>query len=302
MEGIMRFLLTLVIALAGGVCCAEEIHKVSLPVEVKNEMVEASTPEIQNLQWNRWTSENFTVCALNDAQAQYLHKHLELVKVWVFTRWGLYDVPFSGECRIICVDDAALFKKLFGLDKSLTEIRKTADGKIKMSVIFMLTDNKPSVCVPMPLTEICLTEFEQRYSKAFGWWVFRGMTMLNGSIYQIKEQMVAADANLPAYYAKGILEMSKQEWVALPADKQVLYDRRAMALCLMLRKEFGQDSFLQFLVRTANRGDPETALRETFNFKSYGEFDATFQRYILDLSSDIRMNKTPNSYLQIREK
>jgi hypothetical protein len=91
-------------------CFSQDIVKVVSPVEVTTEV---SVPkELNGLQWNRWTSKNFVVCAINDAQAQYLHKHLELVKGWAFSRWGIPDMDFSTECKIIGVDDPVLFKKL----------------------------------------------------------------------------------------------------------------------------------------------------------------------------------------------
>ena len=110
----MKILQTLILiaVMASASFGVEPIRKVTLPIEVREELVtQVSIPsEIEGKVWNRWTSENFTVLSLNDIQAQYLHKHLELVKVWVFNRWGLYDVDFSVECKMICVDDPDLFR------------------------------------------------------------------------------------------------------------------------------------------------------------------------------------------------
>ena len=73
-----------------------EITKVYSPQEVSVEVNNSKgiPKELEGLSWNRWTSKNFVVCSLNDTQAQYLHKHLELVKVWAFSRWGLPDHDF----------------------------------------------------------------------------------------------------------------------------------------------------------------------------------------------------------------
>ena len=161
----MKYLVSVLALLLGSQCFAQgEPAKVRLPLEVKHEMkVLFDDPSIEGKVWNRWTTKNFVVCSLNDKQAQYLHKHLELVKAWAFSRWGLYDIDFSAECRLICVDDKALFKKLFNLENSKVEIRRDKDGKIEMAVIFLLLDGDPSRTVPIPLTEVCLAEFEQKY-------------------------------------------------------------------------------------------------------------------------------------------
>lgn len=288
-------------------CFAEDISKVSLPLEVKEEMkISGDDPSIQGKQWNRWESENFVVCALNDTQTQYLHEHLELVKAWALTRWGLGDAPFTAECRLLCVDDAAMFEKLFGLKKSTAEIRRSADGKIKLSIIYLLTDNKPSRVVPVPLTEVCISEFNQRWSEYWGWWAYRGMSILNGSIDQIKSNLINLNddikENRTVYFGKSLFEMTREQYLALPADKQEAFDRSSVVLCLMVRKEFGQEKSLRLLKKTANRSDPELALQELYRFKNYADFDLTFKKYMADLCHDIAIGKTPVSYLQIKEK
>ena len=45
----------------------------------------------------------------------------------------------------------------------------------------------------------------------------------------------------------------------------------------------------------------EAELQQWDLFKSYGEFDKTFKRYITDLAGDVSSNKTPDRYLQIYE-
>ncbi len=95
--------------------------------------------EIEGKQWNRWTSKNFTVLALDDTQAKYLHGHLEEIKSWSLARWGLYDIDFSVECKLICVSDPALFEKLFKIKQTRVEVRRE-NGKIKENVIFLLAN------------------------------------------------------------------------------------------------------------------------------------------------------------------
>jgi hypothetical protein len=155
--------------LLSSLCFAEDISKVSLPSEVKQEMrVDDKDKEIQGKQWNRWTAGKFVVCSLNDTQAKYLHDNLDKVRAWTLTRWGLPDTPLASECRLICVDDKVFFKKLFNLEQTKVEIRRKND-KIDMAVIFMLLDDRPARTVPSPLTEICISEYEQQNNVKVGW-------------------------------------------------------------------------------------------------------------------------------------
>lgn len=304
-----KFLWSCVILFSLVVPCIaqEQITKVTNPNEVSAELVStAEVPkELQGLQWNRWTSKNFTVCALNDTQAQYLHKHLELVKVWCFARWGLFDIDFSTECKVIGVDNPVLFKKLFNLDSTRVEIRRDSNGRIKECVIFLLMNEIPSRTIPIPLTEVCLAEFAQKYNTKFGVWARRGMAELNGSIDQIKERIAEIkpmlERNDPLFFSKGLMEMDAESYRKLDEPKKRLFDNCAMMYCLMIRKEFGQDRYLRVLRLSAD-GNPETTIQTVLRFENYVALDRNFKRFMTDLSRDIVSGRTPDSYLQIREK
>jgi hypothetical protein len=286
---------------------ADPITKVTSPREVVAELRgQTGTPgELDGLQWNRWTSKNFTVCALNDTQAQYLHQHLELVKGWVFARWGLYDADLSAECKVIVVDKPELFKKLFGLDATRVEVRRDASGKIKENVIYLLATGLPSRTVPGPLTEVCMAELAQKYNVKFAPWATRGMAALNGSLDQIRERAaelkLVLDKNEPMYFTKGLMELDADGYKKLDEGKKRLFDNCAMMLCLMVRKEFGQDSYLK-LMREASEGGPEAAVAAVVRFPTFAAFDRSFKQFVEDLTSDIAAGKTPDSYLQITEK
>lgn len=303
----MRFFLSFAIGLlASNLWAVEPIRKVELPLEVKHELLTEEIPkEIEGKVWNRWTSENFTVLSLNDTQAQYLHKHLELVKEWIFVRWGLYSINFSAECKLICVDDPVLFNKMFRLTGNKVEIRCDEKGKIKESVVYVLVNDAPSHTVPIPLTEVCLAEFAQKYNTKFGWWASRGMGLLDGALEQIKGELEqfapSVTGNKPLYFSKSLFETTKEQYTNLDAERKRLYDQSAMIFCLMLRKEFGQDKFHWFLKKSSEIG-AEASLKEVLGFEGYADFDRTFKRYMVDLCRDVVNKKTPDSYLQIREK
>ena len=305
----MRFLLIIWLILAFHVshCLAQsEMTKVKNPTEISSEVYSRSmmTNDIEGLQWNRWTSKNFVVCSINDAQAQYLYKHLELVKGWVFARWGLYDIDFEAECKFICVDDPVLFKKLFKLERTKVEIRQDKDGKIKETVIFILLDNIPSRCIPMPLTEVCMAEFAQKYNTKFSTWCVRGMSMLNCTIPQIKKFLsnlkTTIDADELLYFSESLLNMKRDQYLKMPLEKRQLFDNCAMAFCLMIRKEFGQEAYLN-LMKQASEESPLDAIKIVLRFNDYKQLDKAFNKFMIDLTSDIANDKTPDRYLQITE-
>lgn len=306
----MKLALWLALVLGIATPCFGEtstITKVMFPEEVKMEARRAIEPDLQALNWNRWTSQNFVVCSLNDQQAQFLHAHLEAVKEWSLKRWGLQNINFPAECILLCVDDREMFKKFFSLDASKVEIRRDASGKITRSVIFLLCDTTPSEAVPVPVTEVCLSNYEQVNNVRLGWWAHRGISLLNGSLPSIRKSMADLHPlvvqDQPMFFSKALFTATQEQLIQMP-DKQGVFDKNSVAACLMLRKEFGQDKFLEFL-KTAS--DPEAGLRGIYHFTDYTQFDQTFKRFMFDLSSDITGARpdrppTPDSYLQIREK
>lgn len=280
-----------------------EITKVDLPVEVREELrVTPTDPDIKGKVWNRWTSKNFVVCALNDGQAQFLHKHLELVKTWTYERWGLNDTDFAAECRVICVDDGRLFRKMFQIDSSRVETRMEG-GRIKLSVIFLLANESPSKVLPAPLTEVCLKEFEQKYQLVFPVWARRGMALLNCSLESITTNFLALKTSLDSdsqmFFAKGLLTCTPETYAGYDPNMKLLFDRSSAAFCLLVRKEFGQDALLRLLV-SGQLG--AAAVKEVLGFNDEAQFDRTFKRYMVDLTNDLSTGKTPMSYLQIKEK
>lgn len=301
-------ILTLLVGFAVLPCSSgQEMTKTTSPKEVTQEMVSFKEvpKEIEGLQWNRWTSKNFTVVALNDKQAQYLHKHLELVKGWCFARWGMYDIDFSTECKVIGVDNPALFKKLFNLDATKVEIRRDEKGKIKETVIFLLMNGLPSQTMPSPLTEVCMAEFAQKYNTKFSVWNVRGMMCLNGTIPQIKERIAEIrpmlEKNEPLFFTKGLMEMDQDTYSKLDESKRRTFDNCALMYCLMIRKEFGQDNYLR-VMKASSEGKSEDGVQKHLKFTNYGAIDRSFKRYMIDLTTGVAAGKTPDHYLQIREK
>lgn len=278
----------------------ESLIKVINPKEVSTEVVkyQGIPKELEGLNWNRWTSKNFVVCSLNDPQAQYLHKHLELVKGWIFTRWGLYDIDFSAQCKLICVDDKDTFKKLFNLEKTRVEIRRDSNDRITETVIFLLIDGPPSETIPLPLTQVCLAEFSQKFNCEFKPWANKGIGSINGTLSQIRNNI---KENKKTFDVNYILNLNNEEYNKLSEIDKSSFDICSLYFCLFLRKEFGQDKFLIFLQKSS-QDDPEEAVKKVLGFKDFEQINSSFSRYLNDLKTQVLANKTPDSYLQVNEK
>ena len=248
--------------------------------------------ELKNKQWNRWTTKNFVICSISDGQAQYLHSNLNKIKEWLLSRWGFADFDFGMECRVICVDDPALFKKMFGIDKSKVEI------KDKILVMFLLLDDKPAKTIPFPLTEACLIEFEKS-NYQLPWWFHRSMGILNGSIPDVRKELTELQPILakdtPMFFSTELANMTEEKYNKLTAEQKNLFDKNSLAFTLMIRKELGQKKLHQFL-QSKNIGD--------LGFVSSDQLDATFKAYMIDLTNDVvgaNKKMTPDSYFQIKK-
>lgn len=267
-------------------------------------------PDLQNKNWNRWETENFVILSLDPKQGSYLYNNIEKIKTWALMRWGLPDIPFprrtykSGQpaepgCMLVCVPDKEYLKKLFRLESSQSEVQIDDKNQIARSVAWISLDQSPAEIIPFAITTICLKEFEQITGTKFNPWLYRGMSYLNATLPQIRQTLspLAAQVqqNQKIFFSKAIFEMTEDEWSKLEKPQQQLFDAESAAMCLLLRKEFGQDNFLSFL----RGGATEQNLAKTFGFRSYDELDATFKRYLYNLSNDINSRAAPDHYLQV---
>ncbi|MHA1948746.1 MAG: hypothetical protein ACW987_02660 [Candidatus Thorarchaeota archaeon] len=168
-----------------------------------------------------------------------------------------------------------------------------------MTILWLVLDGNPAESIPAPLTLVSLKELELQKNAKFNWWVHRGMTMLNQTVPQIKEEFSfmsgRIEKNLEIFGADALLNLTEEDWLQLSKDKQDLFDQQAAMVCLLFRKELGQNNLMRF-IRT---GSSEENLKRVYGFKGYGEFESTMKRYMLHLSNDINKDKTPVSYLQI---
>lgn len=266
-------------------------------------------------EWNRWTSDSFVVHAITNDKGKYLKNNLENIKTWILERWGLHQFSFGKETvqtkegpkqyshvKLWCMDNPTQFKDHFGIEDSKVEVIRDSDGGIKNIEVFLLLNDSPAADIPIPLTEAVLAEFETLHNTKFSWWAYRGMGLLNGTIPQIKKNLIDLGKKLTPdakiYLSKSLLTMTKEDWEGQNPDNRELFDQESACLCLLLRKEFGQLRMMHFL--NESQKDPEKALKKIYEFKNYDQFNASFYRYMAQLAKDIDSGKTPNDYLNVK--
>ena len=255
-------------------------------------------PDLKDLAWHRYVTSNFTILSINDEQGLWVRNNIENIKVWCITRWGFPDVKFSKECRVFCVPDSAMLNKLFNLDSSKVEVRKK-DNSIEITAMWLALDDKPAKILPSNLSQIIFAEFEQVNKFKFPIWAIKGMSNLNGLISDIKLDISILPEN-KLFDLDSILNFQEDQFDKLSLDKQKIFVSQSTALCLMLRKEFGEVRLHSFFKVNFQQGS-KSAVEKVLGFKSTNDFQNTYTRYIKGLSKDVREKIIPESYLIIKK-
>ena len=250
-------------------------------------------PVIAGKTWNRYTVDRFVILSLDQKQGVFLQKNLSKIKQWSINRWGMPDYSYPTECRIQVVNDKELMRKLFGLSDTHTEVQDN------MRVVWLLSEGNPVETMSAALVRFSLDDIEREHHIKFGMWVYRGMGVLNMPIPQIRAHFSLLSGKMvnddKMFFSKTLFSIDRVKYNRYDETTKQLFDAEAAAVCLLLRKEFGQKNFH----KVALTGASEDNLRVILGFQNYNKFDVTFRRYMINLSSDIINNKTPDSYLEI---
>jgi cellobiose phosphorylase len=103
----------------------------------------------------------------------------------------------------------------------------------------------------------------------------------------------------PIFVSEKMFTMTEEDYNKESVANKLVFDQQAVALCVMLRKEFGEAK-LQGFLRIGSKNNSQDVLRVVYGFSGYGHFDKQYIRFMRDLTSDVLNNKTPDSYLEIR--
>ena len=136
-----------------------------------------------------------------------------------------------------------------------------------------------------------------------GFWFKRGASILNSGPVAARSRLeelannVTQDRQL--FTSKKIFSFTEQEYNQETEENREIFDQESVALCVLLRKEFGEAK-LQGMLRISNKNDPETVLNAVYGFNDYNHFDKSFVRFMRDLRGEITKGKVPDGYLDIK--
>lgn len=227
-------------------------------------------PGLEGLVWNKWDTPNFIVISLDKGQGSSMRGEAESVRSSFLERWSVE--PSKRECKLVCVPDAVMLKRLFGLSEPRCEVRRSESGEPE-AAIWIDADRKETL--PSLVAQAELLSGDHRP------FVSKGVPIIEGAASGARDALYAA-SELPL---GSIVDGDEKADAAAVAGNSVL-------LCLLLRKEFGREAF----GRTVSAPEPWVPL----GFSSEEEFASTLSRYRANLLADMKSGRTPDGYLGVR--
>lgn len=265
---------------------------------VPNEEISSvSKDDLRDLVWNRYTTENFTILSIDNAQGKWLNSNLENIKSWCLKRWGLNNIKFEKECRIMVVPNKDLFRKLFNITDSKYEIRKNKD-ELEIVVVWLLIDSTEDLVdeVPYFVTMCSLVEYNFQNNLNNNLILMNGMSLLNKSINDIKK--IKNESINPKVEIIKLLSIDEDKFKKMNNEEKKDFNLKSLILCLMLKKEFGENKFLRFMSSNKNKED---SLGFVYKFTPE-DFNNTYNRYCRDLFKELKENKVPDKYIDVKKK
>jgi len=243
----------------------------------------------KNLQWNRYTTKNFTVISIDNKDGQWLFNNLDALKQKCINKWGITNIDFSAECRIMIVNDKDLFKKFFNLSEPRIEIRKK-DNKTDIIGVWLCLVDKDYEDLEKVISEICFKDMldKKERSKKF---LEEGISLLSQPANKIKNLI---DEGLTFDFS--FLNKNEEDYKKMSENEKRNFSANSLTLCLMLRKEFGERKFLKLMF---SKGDILSQIIEIYGYKNKEDFEKTFKRYCLDLKDSIKKSDSVDRYFKI---
>lgn len=249
--------------------------------------------ELQDLVWNRYTTENFTILSIENKQGKWLYYNIENIKSWCLKRWGLPNINFEKECRIMVVPNKELLKKLFNISESRYETRMV-DGKLEIIAVWLSLDTEGDLVdvVPYFVTICSILEIDHKFNIKSNLLLANGVAELNRSLSNIKDTIKIASI-VDGKDIVNTLSVDATKYKKMSQEDSNNFELKSVVISLMLKKEFGESKFLRFLFSNKNTED---SLGLIYNFDP-DSFTKSYVRYCKDLSSEIKENKVPDFYL-----
>lgn len=253
----------------------------------------------QSITWEAWETPNFEIGSYDFYQGQRVYQCVENIKTQFYNKWGLTDIKFPVTCRILCAPTQELFNSSFHLSTSNAKIYYDSKGVPNLIVLWVLLDVPIENILSKMLAIACLEEYSF-IGKPVAFWAQRGIPFLYEPMDSVVarlslfDKMIVADNKM--FFSKSLLTVKEEQWQQMTNETKKLFDNQSLCLCLLFRKEYGKNVFLEsvFLDMT------EKNLNSVVGFSGFSELDRTFKRYMYYVSSDIKEGKMLKSYLVVK--
>ncbi len=242
----------------------------------------------QELVWNKWDTDNFIILSLDKNQGLFVKDNIELIKNSVCENFGIENINFPIKTKLMCVPNKDFLKKLFNIDHSHFEVR-FENEQPNVSAIWISFDDFQSA--DSFVLANCLSDsFYKNNQKCF---IQRGVFyILNNSVEKLKEEIV----KIEELNSNKLFSVKQKDWISFSKEEKNKFDRESFLLCLLLRKEFGKNIFGKFL----QTDQDENSFEKVYGFSGFDDFDLTLERYLKNISNDIKNNKMPDKYLKVK--
>lgn len=282
----MKYIL-LLLAICSSAHAQSLQDQILLPQKNKDSTFLSTSPD-SDMQWNRYSTDNFVILSISDKQGRWLYNNLEQIKYWCLSRWGISNYKLKNECRIMVVPNKDLFKKFFNLDKFHLEFRKNGDSTITAIWLFLEEGNEEQIFNDLPkiISEACFKEIIK--NKKF---LEVGVSLLNESPNKIKNNLKDIKEINMDFFKKSLEDYEKFNNL-----QKSDFEKNSLLFCLMLKKEFGESKFLKLLL--SDEKDALKNINKIYQFND-GELEHTFNRYFDDLKNAFKKDEVPNKYLKI---
>lgn len=262
-----------------------QTYDVLLPKTVKMSVDE---DEYKNLQWNRYTTKNFTVISIDNREGEWLSANLDRIKEDCTKKWGIINSTLSSECRIMVVNNKNLFKKFFNLSEPKVEFRKK-DDKTDIIGVWLCIENNDRKDLNKVISQICFQDMldKKKSSKKF---LEQGIAILSQNTDQIMETLKDVSSDI------SFLNKSEEDYKKLSEEDKKKFEISSAAFCLMLKKEFGENKFLRLMF---SKGDHLNQIIDIYQYKDKEEVQKVFNRFCSDLKNSIQKNSINNRYFKV---
>jgi hypothetical protein len=233
-------------------------------------------PGLEGLFWNKWDTDHFSVLSIDKSYGNKVQSFIESERADILRRWSIRGSD-DFYCKLVCVKDKEMLKKMFSIDDPRCEVISRSDGTPEVAAIWIDADR-------IGMLPSLLLEAELSFDE-YPLYIKRGVPFFERPSPKSSLEFASSTP------CSSITDAKKSE--SLFKTNARSFDADSAILCLMARKEFGRLRFAE----VARPG--ESDLPGILGFESQKDLDDTFARYRNNILQDVKDGKTPEDYLGV---